>query len=170
MDFLTPTQLEDFLTPADKSLFDSMGQVTGRRAAMAVQVSDEVSGYIGARVPSHVPPSIVFHAFSIARFRLRQDKASEQMAAAHDIAVKFFREIQAGRYALPLADDPDTPEDESAGPSGVWFTSKPLLLGTPWFGQLNSPVARRPRCSGGHRAGREQRPDSPRYRLQRAGC
>lgn len=131
MNFITEAALDIYLGD-EKARISSAGVSPERYAATVAEVQDEVVGYVGPRVLTHVPAALTHHACAIARYRLWRDKVTEKVSQEHDIAIKFFQAVQAGRYSLPLADDPDTPENESST-AGVWF-SAPVrrLTGSPW--------------------------------------
>lgn len=131
MDFITAAALDVYLGD-EKARLEAAGITAERYTATVAEVQDEVAGYVGPRTLTHVPSALTHHACAIARYRLWRDKVTEKVKEDHDLALKFFQAIQAGRYSLPLADDPDTPEDESAS-LGVWFTAPPRrLTGSAW--------------------------------------
>lgn len=66
----------------------------------------EVDGYVAAgySVPLNpVPPNIVRVAAAIARYRLLGDAATEQARKDYEDAIRFLRDVQAGRAKLMSA-------------------------------------------------------------------
>jgi phage gp36-like protein len=121
--YLTSSDLDTFLGAEITSL--TAGGLTPERYAQTIaDINDEVNGYVGPRILASVPNALKHHACAMARFRLHKDKVSERMKQDLDIALKFFAKVEAGTWALPLADDPATAENESAG-AGGWFSAQP---------------------------------------------
>lgn len=63
----------------------------------------EIDGYLAARFTlplTVVPPILVRLAADIARFRLYDDRATEQVRTRYEDAVRLLREVAAGRFVV----------------------------------------------------------------------
>jgi phage gp36-like protein len=121
--YITPAQLDVYLGD-EKARLLTAGLTPERYAQAIADISDEIAGYVGARVLAAVPAAFVHHGCAIARYRLNRDKASERQQKDLDLANKYFSDVQKGNVYLVLADDPSTPENESLT-AGVWFSAQP---------------------------------------------
>ncbi len=124
MDYITLSDLDTFLGESEKTRLTNAGITAERYAATLSDVNQEVALYVGGRVLAFVPGALKYHACAITRYRLFKDKAPEKVKEEHDIAQRFFKQVLDGTFPLPIADDPATPENESAS-AGVWFSAEP---------------------------------------------
>lgn len=65
--------------------------------------SAEADSYIGARydIPVTTSPRLVQVTCAIARYRLHEDRATEQIRQDYEDAVKWLRDVAAGKATLP---------------------------------------------------------------------
>lgn len=79
--------------------------------------SGEIDGYVSAAgytVPlSNVPRIITAYACDIARYRLSDDRATEQVTKRYNDAVKFLRSVAKGEVRLGIASS-----ESAAGSAG----------------------------------------------------
>ena len=122
-EYITAEQLDVYLGD-EKARLSAAGITPERYAQALTDINDEIAGYVGARVLAAVPAAFVHHGCAVTRYRLNKDKASEKQQKDMEIANKYFSDVQRGNVFLALADDPDTPENESSG-AGVWFSAQP---------------------------------------------
>lgn len=86
MDYITLDSLDTYLGD-EKARLVAAELTPEPLAAVVAEVNDEVGGYVGPRMLTHVPPALTHHACAIARSRVWRDKATEKVQADHDIAV-----------------------------------------------------------------------------------
>lgn len=105
MTYATRTDLEERYGETELAQRESMLPVGAVDRALA-DADAEVDGYVsgGYAVPlSPVPANIVRVAASIARYRLLGDSATEQSRKDYEDAIRFLRDVQAGRVQLMSA-------------------------------------------------------------------
>jgi phage gp36-like protein len=87
------------------------GSDTARIQRALDDATAEIDSYVGMRYPlplTEVPPLIKRLACDIARYRLYDDAAPEEVRARYDDAVSVLRKIAAGQICVlnpPSADD-----------------------------------------------------------------
>lgn len=105
MPYATRIDLEDRYGAEELEQRESMLAAGAVDRALA-DADAEVDGYVAGAyaVPlDPVPANIVRIAAAIARYRLLGDAATEQARQDYDDAVRFLRDVQAGRAALMSA-------------------------------------------------------------------
>lgn len=121
--YITRAQLEALFGTAEITKLGNEG--AGVDATLSA-VNAEVDSYVRAIRPAgleEVPLSLERAAGDLARFYLYKANPMPVVEARWKAAVAYLRDVAAGKVALPaIADDPDTPEDES-DQGGVWFTA-----------------------------------------------
>jgi phage gp36-like protein len=124
--YLTRAQLEALFGVPEIARLETDG--AGVQATLDT-VNDEVDSYVRAARPEGlvaVPKALEMAAANIARFYLQKGNAAPVVELRWTHALKYLRDISAGKVALPaIPDDPATPDDESTLGSGVWFTTVP---------------------------------------------
>lgn len=92
---------DELLQLADRNLD---GIVDAEVIAGAIADADaEIDGYIASRYPlplADVPPMLVRRACDIARFFLYSKHPTDTVKAAYDDALRWLRDVNAGRVAL----------------------------------------------------------------------
>jgi phage gp36-like protein len=117
MPYITLTDLQQRFS-ADEILAladDGAGQIDQDEIDRAIEdASGEIDGYVAAggyAVPLSPVPSIVkAYACDIARYRLYDDAATEQVTKRYDDAIKFLRAVARGEVLLGIGT-----ADETAG-------------------------------------------------------
>jgi phage gp36-like protein len=124
--YITRGQLEALFGVAEIANLESAG--AGILATLDT-VNSEVDSYVRAARPdglAEVPKALEMAAANVARFYLQKGNATPVAELRWGAAIKYLRDIAAGKAALPaIPDDPDTDEDESTLDAGVWFTTLP---------------------------------------------
>lgn len=94
--------------------------------------SSEVDSYIGARysVPVTTSPRLVQVTCAIARYRLHEDHATDQIRKDYDDAVKWLRDVAAGRAVLPTTSGVVTSSGVNVTADDQFFTAS-LIAGMP---------------------------------------
>jgi|SRR5690554_2651109 len=94
------------------------GSVNGDVLDTAIaDASAEIDGYLAGRysLPLPVVPSaLTLYACDIARYRLYEDGAYEQVIERYKIAVAYLRDLAQGKILLPGIGEDDR-EDNAAG-------------------------------------------------------
>lgn len=121
---------------------------TGRSGAFDQTAKDadgEINSYLSTRysVPvSPAPKRLIAVALDIARYRLYDDAAPEQVNDRYDRAVAWLRDIAAGRAAL--TDDAGTPiapaDEPTAGPVAPYTAGRRLTFGKKFEDRYRAPV------------------------------
>lgn len=87
-------------------------------AVVAQSIADaaaEIDGYLASRYElplAAVPTVLVLYACDIARYRLFEDGAYEQVVERYNTALRYLREVAAGRVQLLPVGPDDQPEHE----------------------------------------------------------
>ncbi|GIX17702.1 MAG: hypothetical protein KatS3mg119_1888 [Rhodothalassiaceae bacterium] len=93
------------------------GAIDASVAERALADADaEIDGYLAARYDlplSPVPAVLTRLATDIARYRLWDDRAPEEVRQRYEDAVRLLREIADGRHRLPVS----APQAAGAGPA-----------------------------------------------------
>lgn len=79
----------------------------------------EINGYLAGRYAlplTSTPPVLITYACDIARYRLYDDRASEQVTKRYNDALKFLQMVAKGDISLGL-DTSGTPPPSSGGPT-----------------------------------------------------
>lgn len=98
-------------------------------AVVAQAIADaaaEIDGYLASRYElplAAVPTVLVLYACDIARYRLFEDGAYEQVVERYNTALRYLRDVAAGRVQLLPTGPDDAPEHE------VVMTSRPSVFG-----------------------------------------
>jgi phage gp36-like protein len=102
-------QLTDRATPP-------AGAIDSAVAGRALEDADaEIDGYLGVRYAlplASVPPVLTRAACDIARYRLWDDQAPDEVRARYTDVVRFLEGLAAGRVTLGM---PDSSSPEPAG-------------------------------------------------------
>lgn len=86
----------------------------------------EIDGYLAGRYPlplTDIPPLLNLYACDIARYRLFEDGAYEQVVERYNTALRYLRDVASGKVQLLPAGPDDAPEHE------VVMTSRPPIFG-----------------------------------------
>lgn len=126
--YITEADLLALWGPADYAF------VTGSGASVAA-----VLAAVNALVDSYIPHAfkgqlgadslaLQMAAATLTRSQMLGDQASETQRDNAKLAMRTLERFADSKVALPLTDDPATPEDESQGTGAVWFqaTESPL--------------------------------------------
>lgn len=95
--------LDELIQTTDR---DGVGVETDAAITNALDdASAEADSYIGSRydIPVTTSPRLVQVTCAIARYRLHEDHATDQIRRDYEDAVKWLRDIGAGRAVLPGA-------------------------------------------------------------------
>jgi len=91
---------------------DQSGAVDEVAANGAIEdASAEVDGYIGSKysLPLDSPPAVLTRiAADIARYRLHDNLATEEVRKRYDDALRFLKSVGKGEISLGVADPPST--------------------------------------------------------------
>lgn len=91
-----------------------------------------IDGYVFARysrpLPA-IPPVLTVWAVSIARYTLHRNGAPDHVAQDYKDAIAALKDVQAGRYALPVAEGETEPQADvgrviGAAPAQVFTREK----------------------------------------------
>ena len=95
-----------------------------------IDADNMIDGYVFARysrpLPS-MPPVLTSWATSIARYTLHRNGAPDHVARDYKDAIAALKDVQAGRYALPVAMGEAEPQAET----GRVISSAPPQVFTP---------------------------------------
>jgi phage gp36-like protein len=98
--------------------------------AALTDADNTIDGYVFARysrpLPS-IPPVLKTWATSIARYHLHRNGAPDHVAQDYKDAITALKDVQAGRYALPVADG----ETEPQAQTGQVLSAHPRQVFTP---------------------------------------
>lgn len=80
---------------------------TGRLDGALADADALIDGYLATRyavpIPAPVPPIVVGIACDLARLRLWDDNAPEEVRKRYDDAIKLLRDMSAGKASIPGA-------------------------------------------------------------------
>lgn len=107
-DLVTRSGERELIDLTDKG-DDSVGVVVPAVAEAAIaDACGEVDGYLGVRyrlpIAAPVPVMLVAVVCDIARFRLYDNRATEEVRKRYDDAVRWLRDVSRGVAVLPGAD------------------------------------------------------------------
>ena len=98
--------------------------------AALIGADNTIDGYVFARysrpLPS-IPPVLTTWAVSIARYTLHRNGAPDHVAQDYKDAIAALKDVQAGRYALPVAEG----ETEPQAQTGQVLSAHPPQVFTP---------------------------------------
>lgn len=98
--------------------------------AALIGADNTIDGYVFARysrpLPS-IPPVLTTWAVSIARYTLHRNGAPDHVAQDYKDAIAALKDVQAGRYALPVAEG----EIEPQAQTGQVLSAHPAQVFTP---------------------------------------
>lgn len=137
MAYATQTDITDLygIDTLDR-LADRDGEGTADAAKVSRALDDAsalVDGYIALRVTlplSPVPAVLRNLTVDIAMYRLATDAGllSEDARARYDDAIRFLRDVSAGKAAIPQPAAPGAAVTETASPQTVVIDSEPRLF------------------------------------------
>lgn len=84
----------------------NLGAIDATVLAKALDDADaEINAYLASRYTlplASVPPVLTRFAADVARYQLYDTRATEQVKARYDAAIKFFRSVSTGAVSLGL--------------------------------------------------------------------
>lgn len=114
---------------------------------VAKDAQGEIHSYLATRyaVPVDPAPSrLVAVALDIARYRLYDDAAPEQVQQRYDHAVKWLRDVAAGKASLTADDGTPIPEADTptAGPATPFAEARDQTFDASWNRRYAHPQTR----------------------------
>lgn len=98
---------------------------------VAADACGEAQAYLSARYSAaqlqDMPYEVKGAVADLVRYRVYGDSASQLVISRAEQARQFLRDLGAGKAAITLADNPATPEDETASETAS-FTASPRLF------------------------------------------
>lgn len=135
MPYLTQQDLIDRFsqTEIEQLAPDGSGGIDAAKVDAAIaDAGNEIDVYLtsgGYRLPlSPVPPVIEAYACDVARYRLYDDEATEQVNKRYERAIKFLQAVADGKIKLS-ANDLDLSSNAEAVGEAVFISHKPVFPG-----------------------------------------